>query len=228
MVCSVMGIEGLLVFYSDALLRSLPLYTLPIKVIQRRIMVEELPMTSHSLIVWRRIDQVGLEYCELIYANVGHRLSGMVVGVEGSQRYRIEYCVRCDPQWRAQEAEIAATIEGEDTKLRLLVNPEGAWELSGQLAPHLSGCNDIDLAFTPATNTVALGRLNLAVGSSGSSRAAYVGFPDLTVTILEQTYRRLSEFTYRYENDDGSFANTLTVNEHVFVTSYPPFWETVA
>jgi hypothetical protein len=191
-------------------------------------MTEELPMTSNALIVWRRIDQVGLEYCELIHANVGYRLNGMVVGVEDSQRYRIQYWVRCEPQWQAREAEITATIDGEETKLRLLVNPEGTWELAGQLAQHLSGCNDIDLAFTPATNTIALGRLNLAIGSSGSSRAAYVSFPDLTVTILEQTYHRLSAFTYRYENDDGSFANTLTVNEHGLVISYPPFWEKVA
>jgi hypothetical protein len=185
-------------------------------------------MTSNSIIVWRRLDQVGLEYCELTHSNVGHHLSGMVVGVEGSQRYRIEYFVRCDRQWQARDAEIAAVIEGEDKKLRLRVNPEGVWELSGQLAQHLSGCNDIDLAFTPATNSIALGRLNLAIGSSGSSRAAYVSFPDMVVTTLEQTYRRLSADTYRYETDDGSFGNTLTVNEHGLVTSYPPFWEKVA
>lgn len=183
---------------------------------------------NHSIIVWRRLDQAGLEYCELASSDSGHRLSGVVVGVEDSQRYHAEYVVRCDPQWQARDAEIRAALDGEERKLRLQVRSDGVWELSGQRAEHLSGCNDIDLACTPATNTIALRRLKLGVGSSAASRAAYVSFPEMTVSVLEQTYQRLSEATYRYETDDGSFGNTLTVNKHGLVTSYPPFWEEVA
>jgi hypothetical protein len=38
--------------------------------------------TSNAIIVWRRLDQTGLEYCELIQSNTDHRLNGVVVGVE--------------------------------------------------------------------------------------------------------------------------------------------------
>jgi hypothetical protein len=184
-------------------------------------------MTGHLLILWRRLDQTSLEYCELAGSDSGHQLSGTVVGLEGIQRYRLEYLVHCDEQWRARAAEIAATLDGKDKELRLRMSWQGVWEVSGQLSPHLSGCNDIDLAFTPATNTLALQRLQLEVGSSGSSRAAYVSFPELGVSVLEQTYHRLSRDTYQYKTDDGSFKTTLTVNEYGLVTSYPPFWEKV-
>jgi len=168
-----------------------------------------------------------MEYCALMSFGTRHRLSGTVVGVEEGVRYRIEYSVQCNRHWHAREAKINAAMDGEYTQLLLQVSSEGAWKVSGQPAEHLSGCHDIDLAFTPATNTIALRRLNLSVGASGLSRAAYVGFPGLTVSILEQTYRRLSDNAYHYRTNDGSFENTLTVSEQGLVISYPPFWEKV-
>ena len=185
-------------------------------------------MTGKAIIMWQRLDQASVEYCELIHADAGYRLEGVVAGVEGHQRHRIEYTVRCDEKWQVREAEIATTIEGEATILRVRVSAGGVWQLSGQPAPYLSGCDDLDLAFTPATNTLALQRLRLSVGSSGISRAAYVKFPEMAVSVLEQTYHRLSEDTYRYETADGTFRNTLTVNEHMLVVSYPPFWKSIA
>lgn len=184
-------------------------------------------MTSKAIMMWQRLDQAGMEYCELIHAEAGHRLEGVVVGVEGHQRYRIEYVVRCDAGWSVRKAAVAATIEGEAKTLQVRLSAEGVWQLSSHLAPYLSGCDDLDLAFTPATNTLALQRLHLSVGSSGTSRAAYVRFPELDVSVLEQTYHRLSEDTYQYETADGSFCNTLTVNEQRFVIAYPPFWKQV-
>jgi hypothetical protein len=44
------------------------------------------------------------------------------------------------------------------------------------------------IAVTPATNTLAIRRLSLEVGSSESIIAAWVKFPDLTVQPLSQRY----------------------------------------
>jgi hypothetical protein len=185
-------------------------------------------MASSSIIVWRRLDEVGLDYCELKSSDVAHCVSGAIVGIEAARRYRIAYSVQCDPQWRARAARIKAVIDGEQKNLRLEASQDGLWKISGQAAEQLFGCQDIDLAFSPATNAFAIRRLNLAVGAVGHSRAAWVEFPSLSVSILEQTYRRLSEYTYNYQTDDGGFETTLTVNGQGLVTSYPPFWEKVA
>jgi hypothetical protein len=185
-------------------------------------------VADRSIIVWRRVDQPGLEYCELTSSDARHDFGGIVVGVENGACYRVKYAVQCDLFWHVREAAIDAVIEGERTELVFQASSEGAWKLSGQPAEHLSGCQDLDLGFTPVTNTIALRRLNLLVGASGSSRAAYVAFPGLTVSTLEQTYRRLSADSYHYRTDDGSFENTLRVSEQGLVISYPPFWEKVA
>jgi uncharacterized protein len=184
-------------------------------------------MADHSIIVWRRLDQPGLEYCALVSSDTGHSLAGTVVGIEHGRRYCLEYSVRCDQLWLAREANIDATIDGEHKHVDLQAGSDGIWVVDGQPAPRLSGCHDIDLAFSPATNTLPIRRLHLTTGAAGPSRAVYVSFPALTVSMLGQTYRRLSDEAYLYRVDDGSFENTLTVSEEGFVTSYPPFWEKV-
>src|SRR5712664_99467 len=46
--------------------------------------------------------------------------------------------------------------------------------------PHSANVCDIDLAVTPATNTLPIRRLNLEVGQSQEVTAAWLKFPDLT------------------------------------------------
>jgi len=84
----------------------------------------------------------------------------------------------------------------------------------------IQGCDDIDLAVTPATNTLAVRRLNLQVGSSESIIAAWVKFPDLTVQPLSQRYTRLDQNTYRYASNTG-FSAEIVVDDLGLVTDYP-------
>jgi hypothetical protein len=76
----------------------------------------------------------------------------------------------------------------------------------------------VDLGCSPATNTLPIRRLRLAVGATQAIRAAWVRFPELTVVRAEQSYSRLDEFTYRYAS--GEFQAELTVDDEDLVTSY--------
>ena len=89
------------------------------------------------------------------------------------------------------------------------------------------GCHDVDLALTPATNTLPIRRLNLQVGSSESVVAAWVKFPDLTVQPLSQRYTRMTKDTYRYESNTG-FSAEIVVDDLGLVASYPGGWERIA
>jgi hypothetical protein len=82
-------------------------------------------MANGPIIVWRRMDQVGVGYCGLASSSSGYHLGGSVVGIEGAQRYRIEYAVRCDSQWHAQEAEVKAAVEGGTRELWLRATADG-------------------------------------------------------------------------------------------------------
>src|SRR5690348_10184074 len=90
--------------------------------------------------------------------------------------------------------------QSEATPRHLVLNVEsrGVWRSSVQKLPDLRDCRDVDLAVTPATNTLPIRRLNLEVGSSESVIAAWVKFPELTIQPLSQRYTRLAKNAYRY------------------------------
>ena len=56
-------------------------------------------------------------------------------------------------------------------------------------------------------------------------RAAWLGFPSLTLEPLDQRYRRLDVTTYRYESAGGRFVADLQVNAAGLVVRYPGLWE---
>ena len=111
--------------------------------------------------------------------------------------------------------------------LSLNVENRGVWRSSGQELREIQGCDDVDLAVTPATNTLAIRRLSLQAGSSESIIAAWVKFPELTVQPLSQRYTRLAQNTYRYASNTG-FSAEIVVDDLGLVTSYPGGWERVA
>jgi hypothetical protein len=100
------------------------------------------------------------------------------------------------------------------------------WRSTSQELREIQGCDDVDLALTPATNTLAIRRLNLQVGSSASIIAAWVKFPDLTVQPLSQRYTRVAQNTYRYESNTG-FSAEIVVDDLGLVTAYPGGWERI-
>ena len=100
------------------------------------------------------------------------------------------------------------------------------WRSTGQELREIQGCDDVDLAVTPATNTLAIRRLNLQVGSSASIIAAWIKFSDLTVQPLSQRYTRVAQNTYRYESNTG-FSAEIVVDDLGLVTAYPGGWERI-
>jgi hypothetical protein len=83
---------------------------------------------------------------------------------------------------------------------------------------------DIDLGFSPLTNTLPIRRLNLEIGASAPVRAAWVPVPGFDLLPLEQVYRRLDVSRYRYESGGGRFVADLDVDEEGLVLEYPRFW----
>ena len=102
--------------------------------------------------------------------------------------------------------------------------------MNGDAAPHLDGCVDLDLAFSPSTNTLPIRRMALEKGELGSTRAAWVLFPTLEVRPLDQQYRRIAPDRYRYRSGDakqdfkGAFRTVLTVGAGGLVLDFPGFW----
>jgi uncharacterized protein len=179
------------------------------------------------VVVWNNLLIDGRDYCGLWHTAEGWLLKGTVVGVLKDQRPLLaSYEIQCDENWLTHRVQVDHTLGNDAKTLSLSVEKRGVWRSSGQELPGVRGCDDVDLALTPATNTLPIRRLNLQVGGSESVIAAWVKFPELTVQPLSQRYTRLGRDTYRYESNTG-FSAEIVVDDSGLVTTYPGGWERI-
>ena len=176
-------------------------------------------------VAWRRSDAFEAdEHCTLTVRGSGLSLVGTVLGAVDGAPVRIEYRVLADPRGFTT-AVFVRELRGFDTRtIELARDAKGGWTLNGKSSRALRSCSDVDLAFSPATNTLPIRRLGLAVGASSTIKAAWLRYPELVVAKTEQTYTRLDESTFRYAS--GTFEGELTVDDDGLVAAYGPWRRT--
>ena len=184
-------------------------------------------MTADTLAtaLWRRIDLPGMERCELAGTPDGFRIAGTTLFSLDERAIEIRYSIALDAKWRTQIVGIHVRTPEETRSVALRADGEGTWEVGGDPVPDLDGAIDVDLAWTPATNTIPIRRLGLDVGMDAQIFSAFVPFPDRVVSARAQSYERLAERRYRFTS--GDFAADLTVDGDALVTAYPGRWITV-
>lgn len=179
------------------------------------------------VVVWRNLLLNGEDYCALWHTAEGWLVKGTVIGVLKDQKPMLaNYEIYCDENWLTHRVQVERTIGSDVKRLSMTVESRGIWSSSGQELRDVHGCDDVDLALTPATNTLPIRRLHLQIGSSEAVVAAWVKFPELTVQPLSQRYTRLSKDTYRYESKTG-FSAEIAVDDFGLVTTYPSGWERI-
>ncbi len=128
------------------------------------------------------------------------------------------YAVTLTPGWVFREL----TLHGyDDRQLEVRRNRDGTWSVNQKPRLDLKGAVDIDLAFSPFTNTLPVRRLSLPVGGRAEIITAYVDVPSLRVTPDPQAYTRTATNLYLYESLDSDFTRQITVDAHGFVIDYP-------
>jgi len=185
------------------------------------------PFPRQSRIRWRRLDVPGREESCIERTLNGWRLRGELEVEEAGVKARLRYAVECDSVWRTSAVLVEGEAGGDPIRLALATDAEGRWTRDGVLLPDLSGALDIDLAFTPATNTLAIRRLALAIGESARVRSAWLRFPELRLEPLEQTYTREAERRFRYRAivDGEAFIACLDTDVFGRVVRYDDLWE---
>jgi hypothetical protein len=177
------------------------------------------------IIVWRRLDMPGAEYCRLWQEDEKWHIHGTVVLRLDGRPLQAHYRIECNKKWETERVEVDLEVAGESHALRLSVDGERRWWAEDRELSAVRGCFDVDLGITPSTNTLPIRRLKLAAGQAEDVRAAWVKFPEMEVLLLPQTYTRTDEHTYRYESNNGSFTADLEVDSSGIVTYYPGGWE---
>jgi uncharacterized protein len=184
-------------------------------------------------VVWETVDGVGTEHLSIEFDDPV-RADGVVVGIadgEGTEELcRVRYRVQCDASWAVQRVEIDPL--GGAAGIELEHDGEGNWTKSGESAPALAGCRDVDIAVTPFTNTIPIRRLDWDSGESATIRVVYTDVPAMTVESVEQRYTCLKPLgsdggLFRYESLDGGFTAELPVDSDGVVLDYPGLFRRV-
>ena len=173
--------------------------------------------------LWRRVDRAGHEAARVVRADDGWRIEGAAVFLEEREVWRLDYEVVCDGTWRTRGARVAGW--GPRGPVRVELRAEGGrWWRDGREQAQVAGAVDVDLGFSPATNTLPIRRLGLEVGAEAPVRAAWLSFPGLALEPLEQVYRRVGERSWRYSSAGGRFVAALEVDAEGLVRDYEGLW----
>ena len=177
---------------------------------------------------WCRLDQPGHDCCRLFRLPGGWKLRGMAVFVESGQPCNFAYEVLTDAQWKTRSARLAGFRGKREIDLRIRRTKDGIWRVGTEIHTAVAGCVDIDLGFTPATNLLAVRRLNLGVGEHAQAPAAWLALPSLKLKVLPQTYLRSTKLEYEYEAPTVGYKGRLRVSKLGFVEQYPGLFEVAA
>lgn len=178
--------------------------------------------------LWQWLTGPGLERFELVCEEGGWKARGTIVALGERGPAEAVYSWSCDEAWRTRQADISLRDESGERSLHVIAK-NGRWFENGHDKKQLAGCVDIDLGWSPSTNTIAIRRLTLPIGArSAPLTMAWVRFPQLTLEPLAQEYERVSERRYIYTSRDGDFRAALDVDEDGLVVEYEGYWRRVS
>jgi hypothetical protein len=179
-------------------------------------------------VLWRKTDDISIEYSVLQCDGDGFVLEGTVILILDSLPVKVTYRVDCDSHWRTRHVKLQQEQAGKVSKLLLDVDENQHWQENQVPLQFADGLFDVDFEISPATNTLPIHRLNLKVGESAKSTAVWVRFPSLKLERLKQRYSRVGDRSYRYEAPELGFEAQLEIDEAGLMVKYGDLWMRIA
>lgn len=177
-------------------------------------------------IVWQRLDVPGLEWAEVERAPDATRMAGTVIVVEDGVIHRLEYAIEVDATGSTRTVQVDAHVgAAAPIRMDLHADGHGRWERDGQIVIDSPGCLDVDLGFSPVTNSLPIWRLGLEPGARRDIETAWLRFPGLELIHGSQTYERVGDRSWRYRS--GDFEAELEVDAEGLVAEYGAYWRAV-
>jgi uncharacterized protein len=182
-------------------------------------------MGKRRWILWQGMVAPSMERFVAARTDRGFQLSGLILQAHQNAPHVVRYTIDVDEAWRTHAVQVEVE-NGGPQQISLTADGAGRWTRNGRQLPIVDGCLDVDLEWSPSTNTLPIRRLGLTVGETRVVAAAWVRFPSLEVERLDQSYDRLDERRYRYRS--GRFTADLLVDEDAMVLHYGVNWKAVA
>ena len=184
----------------------------------------QLPRT----LLWRRMDVEGMDACRFNTSVQGYLISGTALYLHGEKAARFEYSVSCNSDWSSQSAWVRGWLGRKELGFSISHDLTGNWTVDGIAIDGLRGLRDVNLGFTPATNTNAIKRMGLAVGEETETTAVWLDVDEWHFKPLRQVYRRLSETDYDYRSPTHDYSAILSTDAFGVVRQYPELWKAVS
>jgi hypothetical protein len=105
-----------------------------------------------AVFLWRKIDHPGHDSCRLFKLTNGWRLTGAAIFWDNGMPCHLEYDIAADGAWKTRNAKVSGYVGKKAVDLRIASAGAARWQLNGVLGG-VTGCVDVDLGFTPATNS---------------------------------------------------------------------------
>jgi uncharacterized protein len=166
---------------------------------------EQAGMRIEHHVLWHCALLASSEYATLRESESGYQLRGLTVLPRENVPCHVSYEVSIDREWYPFAAIVVCEIPSGALRIALSLIAEDRWAIDGTPAPRLLGCRDLDLGWTPVTNTIPIRRLGLPVGGTARIMAAWIRFPELDIVPSEQRYTRLADERWRYQSGDYDF-----------------------
>ncbi len=176
-------------------------------------------------ILWRNEDG-GHERAVLAPDPKGLHLGGTALYARDGQPVEVRYSILTDPGWRTLVVGLHVQTADATRRLALHGDGQGSWAAGDEPQPDLYGALDVDLSFSPVSNTLPVRRLGLEVGEAAEISVVMVDPHAEGLALVTQRYERLADDRYRFSS--GDFSAVLHVDGDGLVTRYPGGWEAVA
>ncbi|MCA9833628.1 MAG: putative glycolipid-binding domain-containing protein [Thermomicrobiales bacterium] len=179
-------------------------------------------MTSE--LIWQHLDTPGWEHVRVIADHPEWTVfDSIFVRHDADRILRGGYTLVMDKAWRTLELRLMLeTSPGVMDALHLLTEGDGRWtDAEGRPMPQLDGCLDVDIRWTPLTNSLPINRLGLDDGDSADITVAYISLPDLVALPIQQTYSHTGAGDFRYTNRASGFSADIVTDADGYVISYP-------
>lgn len=182
-------------------------------------------MTGNMLkFVWKGILFNTMEILLLHDTDTGYTGEGTITGDTNGKPANITYRIELDKNWMVKSVSVTDHIDN-GFYVQLNRNPSGKWfNAEGSYLPEFDGCEDIDIALTPFTNTLSINRLLLKSGDSGETNVVYIDPLNGDLKKVKQQYTNLGDGSYRYENLISGFSSVISTDDKGVVTDYPGIW----
>jgi hypothetical protein len=186
--------------------------------------------------VWAGVEEWSVEAASVDLRAGGMTATGTQLGARPVP-YRIDYRLDACAGFVTSEVDLTACGEGWRRRLVLRRSATGAWSADVEDAgdppggawdgghPDLAEALDVDVAFSPLTNSMPILRHGLHRQGSRDFVMAWVAVPDLRVRASRQRYEHVRAdergATVRFVEPDSDFTAELALDPDGLLVDYP-------